>query len=97
MSSSCHARKYLAQQTSARLFGEEVTPLRFFRNEPRFALLTFALTLRMTELMLDSLRTELNLLFLVLLVVGFIAIHVECTTTIVEPVLDCLVESSIYL
>ena len=58
-------------------------------------MLTFALTLRMAELMLDCPSAKGNFPRLVLLAVRLVAFNVERTATIVEPILDCLVKSII--
>jgi hypothetical protein len=60
-------------------------------------MLTFALTLRMAELMLDCPSAKRISLRLVLLTIRFVAFNVECITLIVEPVLDGLVEYSFHL
>ena len=74
-------------------------PLRFFKYRPRSAVLTFAPTLRMAELMLDYPRVSAKRNFprLVLLAIRLVAFNVKCTATIVELVLDCLIESSFHI
>ena len=87
-----HTRNYLTQKTSSQLFGKIVAPLRLFRFWLRFALLAFTVALRMAELAIDILSADLSFPLLMCLIVVLVAINVECVATIMEPVLDCLVE-----
>jgi len=54
-------------------------------------------TLGMTELMLDFLSARLDFPRLMLFGISLIAINIERTILIIEPVLDCLMKYSVHL